>query len=154
MTDILGQVLMTQRRVHLTVTAADRILDALEWHQWIHKVTGETLRSWSPDGARPLLELWQERVDPALERVLVRPECSNIGKLDEGTDAHQGFKMVLDYDFRSEQFEMKKCKAVMTSNHINRDEFHWPKQTELLTTLWGESLDCGQSPHVTCRFYV
>jgi hypothetical protein len=50
------------RSLLLTESASDRILDALEWHQWIHKTSGEVLRIWSPDGAPPIFELWEDRV--------------------------------------------------------------------------------------------
>jgi hypothetical protein len=53
---------LLRRPLLLTKAASDRILDALEWHQWIHKTSGEILRIWSPDGAPPLLELWEDRV--------------------------------------------------------------------------------------------
>ena len=52
----------TRQPMLLTESSASRILDTLEWHQWIHKTSGEVLRIWSPDGAPPLLELWEERV--------------------------------------------------------------------------------------------
>jgi len=65
----------SNRPLLLTERASDRILDALEWHQWIHKTSGEVLRIWSPEGARPLLKLWEERV---LEPISSRSDNCNV----------------------------------------------------------------------------
>jgi len=54
------------RSLFLTQQASNRILDAIEWHQWIHKTSGTVLRFWSPDGAIPLLDLWEKQVLDAI----------------------------------------------------------------------------------------
>ncbi len=83
----------------LTESASERILEALEWHQWIHKTTGDVLRIWSPDGVPPLLELWEERV------------LLPIAKCERVTSAKQSF--VLDFEGSStDRLWLRTCELV------------------------------------------
>jgi hypothetical protein len=82
-----------ERSILLTEGASNRILDALEWHQWMHKSSGDILRIWSPDGALPLLELWEERVRKPIAEI---SGCQEQIKSARGTTA-----LVLDFEGRS-----------------------------------------------------
>ncbi|KAG7351163.1 hypothetical protein IV203_010523 [Nitzschia inconspicua] len=156
MTDIVGHLAMkgipsamvndtevTSSQLQLTSSAAEHILDALEWHQWIHKTTGITLRSWSPAGARPLIQLWDERIFPAVERLLERPECT-----PDPISVAKETVLLLDYDFASEHFLLKSCRQITKETEGGGTEFN------LLHTLHGTAVSCGDGSHSNCRFYL
>jgi len=89
----------------LTESASERILEALEWHQWIHKTTGDVLRIWSPDGVPPLLKLWEERV---LERI---ESLSNCPRMTTSTVEERS--LVLDFEGSStDRLELRTCQLV------------------------------------------
>ena len=93
----------TTPSIFLTQSASQRILDALEWHQWIHKTTGEVLRTWSPDGAPPLLELWEEHVLHSIENSSSCPRESLSKKA----------ALILDFEgISTDRLWLRSCELV------------------------------------------
>ena len=95
----------TTPSIFLTQSASQRILDALEWHQWIHKTSGEVLRIWSPDGAPPLFELWEEHVLNSIENSSSCPRESLSKKAT----------LILDFEgISTDRLWLRSCELVET----------------------------------------
>lgn len=91
----------TRPSILLTESASQRILDALEWHQWIHKTTGEVLRIWSPDGAPPLFDLWEEHVLESIEHSSSCPRDTYSPKA----------KLILDFEgISTDRLWLRSCE--------------------------------------------
>uniref|UniRef100_A0A7S4AFK3 Uncharacterized protein n=1 Tax=Pseudo-nitzschia australis TaxID=44445 RepID=A0A7S4AFK3_9STRA len=147
--------MVAARPVTLTESAANRILDAMEWHQWIHKNTGEVLRVWSPDGAFPLLRFWKERVLPPITN---RSECRLVAGVDVDVDVdvaatNEGnIKLVLDFEEgTTEQFVVRSCLEVDGGSSTNHNGII------TTTTMDGKSWNCwdgSEAKGKSCRFYL
>jgi len=94
------------RSLVVSEEAAGRLLDALEWHQWIHKTSGDVLRAWSPDGATPLWKLWEERILDPISQLSGCPLTS--WPLPSSSEA-----LVLDLEEDSaDRFVLRSCVVV------------------------------------------
>jgi len=165
----------TSSSVLLTESATNRVLDALEWHQWIHKTTGEVLRIWSPNGTRPLLRLWKDEI---LD--IIGKECYHNHNHHTATVQRQ---QILDFEETTmEQFVMRSCVEVIDSsnndnnsvnnNNINNfNDYHYNDKDFIITTIDHRTWDCRRlidkendndggdviqhaSSEITCRFYL
>mmetsp|Transcript_49093 Transcript_49093/g.49877 ORF Transcript_49093/g.49877 Transcript_49093/m.49877 type:complete len:257 (+) Transcript_49093:316-1086(+) len=164
----------TSSSVLLTESATNRVLDALEWHQWIHKTTGEVLRIWSPNGTRPLLQLWKDEI---LD--IIGKECHH----NHPTATVQR-KQILDFEETPmEQFVMRSCVEVISdssnndndsvdNNNNNNNKFnddYYNDRDFIITTIDHRTWDCRRlidkdndggdliqhaSSDITCRFYL
>ena len=155
----------------LTESATDRLLDALEWHQWIHKTTGDVLRIWSPDGARPLFRLWKERI---LGTMRNRPECHQYHPTMNTSSSSSSMSVVQQHilDFEettTEQFVIRSCVEMMADDNnndsVNNDYYH--DRAFMITTTDHRTWDCrldnnvngattmkAKNAYSTCRFYL
>jgi hypothetical protein len=155
----------------ITESATDRLLDALEWHQWIHKTTGGVLRIWSPDGARPLFRLWKERI---LGTIRNRPECHHyIPTMNTSSSSSSSSvvqQQVLDFEeTTTEQFVIRSCVEMMVDGNnddsVNSDYYH--DRNFMITTTNHRTWNCrldnningattmkAKNAYSTCRFYL
>ena len=126
------------RSLFLTQQASNRILDAIEWHQWIHKTSGTVLRFWSPDGAIPLLDLWEKQV---LDAISSSSECQRT--LAETL----GESLILDFEGRStDRFWLRVCKLAKVIDN--------PLAVSTNKTIW-KCAERSPSWHKSsCIFYL
>ena len=168
----------------LSESASNRILDGIEWHQWMHKSSKDVLRIWSPDGIRPLLRLWNDEIlatnifqqphddmhHQCLD-VIIQHFSSLYRKQQQKLHPHQQRQLLLlDYDENTTgQFVVHSCMEVqrvssseevtMDTNNNNQEM----KDVFIVSAIDHQQWDCRPNDFNSdvinrnidiCRFYL
>jgi len=121
------------RRMIITESASERLLDALEWHQWIYKSSGEVLRIWSPDGASPLIDLWEDHVLKTIEGL---SDCPSIHH-----DETERNILILDYEgISTDRLRLRSCEQ-------SEDD-----SVDATTSTDGRRWVCSET--ISCSFFI
>lgn len=126
----------------LTELVANHILDALEWHQWIHKTRGDVLRVWSPEGAFPLLELYENRILPRIA--------------ENGSDCFRNASENSVATLDVERYVPDPRIVLRSCTEVVGDSPDIPHDRSIVTTMDGREWQCPEdgSEASSCRFYL
>ena len=144
----------------VTASGLDRLLDDhLEWHQWIHKSSGQILRKWSPSGASQVTELWNSHMAVSLLQQYQRQSGSDTnsgciaraestgGVTDNGTKA---LTTILDVDEGStDRFALRSCYLMATNDGDSPNNVDEEKPFIKSTSKISDNNTChGRTIHV------